>query len=82
MVGYSVVKGMKDPVQRERVTFECIKDQDFSLTKVENVVTAAYQVIGQIGPFDPSTSMIGLPKPPEMTLTDGDWQKQILPSIL
>ena len=32
-VGYNVVRGMKDTAQKERETFECIKDHDYSLVK-------------------------------------------------
>lgn len=59
IIGYNVVKGMKNEVQRSRVTFECIKDQDFIIKNLEKIMSAAYQVIGQLSPFDPDFKRTG-----------------------
>ena len=83
-LGFNVVRGMKDDTQQCRVTFECAKEQDYDFQKVKKFIVAAYQVIGQNGPFETTqegtTGSSGAAK--GSTLTGEDWNQQILPSIL
>ncbi|SLM37531.1 Retrotransposon gag domain [Lasallia pustulata] len=83
-LGFNVVRGMEDDTQRCRVTFECAKEQDCDFQKVKKFIVAAYQVIGQNGPFETTqegtTGSSGAAK--GSTLTWEDWNQQILPSIL
>ena len=53
-VGMATLKGMRDTIKRERVSFECNKDADYSFTTVKRLITAAYNEIGQLSPFDPA----------------------------
>ncbi|SLM39127.1 Retrotransposon gag domain [Lasallia pustulata] len=72
---FNVVRGMKDDTQRCRVTFECAKEQDYDFQKVKKFIVAAYQVIGQNGPFETTqegtTGSSGAAK--GSTLTGEDW---------
>ncbi|KAL8804258.1 MAG: hypothetical protein Q9200_005898 [Gallowayella weberi] len=51
-VDMATLKGMRDSFKRERVSFECNKDDDYSFTKVKRLIKAAYIEIGKISPFD------------------------------
>ncbi|KAL8864237.1 MAG: hypothetical protein Q9174_007424, partial [Haloplaca sp. 1 TL-2023] len=51
-VGMATLKGMRDPQKRERCSFECTKDNDYSFPKVVRLIKAAYTEIGKGNPFD------------------------------
>ena len=52
-VGMGTLKGMRDVDKRERVSFECNKDADYSYPNVTKLIKAAYSEIGKTSPFDP-----------------------------
>lgn len=52
-VGMATLKGMSDIQKRERVSFECNKDHDYSFTTVQRLIKAAYGEVGKLTPFDP-----------------------------
>lgn len=52
-VGMATLKGMRDGLRRDRVTFECNKDADYSFAKIKKLIAAAYNEVGKISPFDP-----------------------------
>ena len=72
LMKYSIIKSMRESIQRDRVTFECIKDQNFSLTKMKRVVTTTYQVIEQIESFDSSKLTIKFSKLTKSSLMNDD----------
>ncbi|KAL8825271.1 MAG: hypothetical protein Q9170_007862, partial [Blastenia crenularia] len=55
-IGMACLRGMKDPVKRERVSFECNKDSNYEYANVSRLIKAAYIEIGKISPFDPEYS--------------------------
>jgi len=53
-VGMAVLKGMRDGSKKEKVSFECNKDANYSYDMVKKLIKAAYSEVGKISPFDPS----------------------------
>ena len=85
IIGFNVVRGMRDLNEQSWITFECIKDQDYTFMKVKKNIVAVYQVIGQNSSFDAEyTESTRLPGASikAFTVTGEDWNQQILPSIL
>ena len=79
-VGMATLKGMRDLGKRERVSFECNKDHDYSFTTVQRLVRAAYSEVGKLTPFDPGykdAMKITLPGIPASANTD-DLLRQLL----
>ena len=52
-VGMATLKGMRDTSKRERVSFECGKDADYTYATVTRLIKAAYTEVGKANPFDP-----------------------------
>ena len=65
-VGMAMLRGMRDVDKRERVSFECNKDADYSFANIKKLIKAAYSEVGKLSPFDP-----GYKESMQVTLTGG-----------
>ena len=78
-VGMATLKGMHDVGKRERISFECNKDADYSYANVLRLIKAAYSEIGKTNPFDPNyKDSLKLTLPGASALTNEELMRQVL----
>ena len=70
-VGMATLRGIRDTFKRERISFECNKDSDYSYDQVKRLIKAAYIEIRKTSPFDPQFKLdsmrVTIPGQPPMS---------------
>ncbi|MCJ1470256.1 hypothetical protein MMC07_008901 [Pseudocyphellaria aurata] len=86
-VGMATLKGMRDIMKRQQISYTCNTNSDYSFKTVSRLIKAAYQEIGQRNSFEPGYEAMQVSLPTAST-TDQLLRQvlintgQALPSIL
>lgn len=77
--GMATLKGMTNNAKKERVSFECNKDSDYSFGTVKKLIKAAYSEVGKTSPFDTDfKKSMNVSLGESLSTTTDDLLKQVL----